>query len=46
MSKCKTVQDEKKILELSVRQKSNGQVIEKKVLKSSSDPESVNSDNS
>lgn len=33
MSKCKTVQDEKKILELSVRQKNEGQLIVKKVVK-------------
>jgi len=44
MSKCKTVQDEKKILELSVRQKSDGQVVEKKVLKSSSESLNTPSD--
>lgn len=34
MSKCKTVQDEKKINELVVRQKSQGEVIQKRALKS------------
>jgi hypothetical protein len=34
MSKCKTVQDEKKINELVVRQKAEGEVIQKRALKS------------
>lgn len=35
MSKCKTVQDEKKINEMVVRLKSEGKIIEKKVILSS-----------
>ena len=35
MSKCKAVQDEKKILSLVVRQKSEGQVVAKRVLTAS-----------
>jgi hypothetical protein len=34
MSKCKTVQDEKKINELVVRQKEQGEIIQKRALKS------------
>ena len=35
MSKCKTVQDEKKINQMVVRSKSEGKIIEKKVILSS-----------
>jgi hypothetical protein len=34
MSKCKTVQDENKILELSIRRKSEGKIVKKSVEKS------------
>lgn len=38
MSKCKTVQDEKKILNLVVRRKEEGKIIEKRTLKSEEKP--------
>jgi hypothetical protein len=39
MSKCKTVQDEKKILALSIRRKAGGKLIEKRVVKSTESTE-------